>query len=35
MTKKLAAGANKLEIAVVPLAVAVPTFADANFVTAP
>ncbi|HTX92651.1 MAG TPA: ABC transporter substrate-binding protein [Anaerolineales bacterium] len=34
-TKTLAAGANKLEIAVVPLAVAVPTFADANFVTAP
>ena len=35
LTKTLAAGANKLEIAVVPLAVAVPTFADANFVTAP
>ena len=34
-TKSLAAGANRLEIAVVPLAVAVPTFADANFVTAP
>jgi peptide/nickel transport system substrate-binding protein len=35
MTAKLAAGANRLEVAVVPLAVAVPTFADANFATAP
>jgi peptide/nickel transport system substrate-binding protein len=35
MTSKLAAGSNKLEVAVVPLVVSVPTFFDLTFVTAP
>lgn len=35
VTSKLAAGANKLEIAVVPLPVAIPTFQSFEFVTAP
>jgi peptide/nickel transport system substrate-binding protein len=35
VTAKLAAGANKLEVAVVPLPVAIPTFQSFEFVTAP
>jgi len=35
LTAKLAAGSNRLEIAIVPMPAVVPTFADANFVTAP
>jgi hypothetical protein len=35
VTANLAAGANKLEVAVVPIVVAVPTFASLEFVTAP
>jgi len=35
VTGKLAAGANRIEIAVTPLPVAQPTFASANFQTAP
>ncbi|GAB4497835.1 MAG: ABC transporter substrate-binding protein [Anaerolineales bacterium] len=35
VTSTLAAGANKLEVAVVPLPVAVPTFQSFEFVTAP
>jgi peptide/nickel transport system substrate-binding protein len=35
ITAALAAGANKLEIAVVPLTVSVPTFTSVQFVTAP
>jgi len=34
-TAKLEAGSNKLEVAVVPLTVAVPTFTSIEFVTAP
>ena len=34
-TAKLEAGSNKLEVAVVPLAVSVPTFTSMDFVTAP
>ncbi len=34
-TAALAAGSNKLEVAVVPLSVSVPTFASIEFVTAP
>jgi Predicted solute binding protein len=34
VTSKLAAGSNKLEVAVVPLPVAAPTFASVQFVTA-
>jgi len=35
ITSKLEAGSNKLEIAVIPLVVSVPTFASLDFVTAP
>jgi peptide/nickel transport system substrate-binding protein len=35
VTAKLEAGSNKLEIAVIPLPVSVPTFASIEFVTAP
>jgi peptide/nickel transport system substrate-binding protein len=35
VTSNLEAGANRLEVAVVPLVVAVPTFASVEFVTAP
>jgi len=35
VTSKLEAGSNKLEIAVIPLVVSVPTFASLDFVTAP
>jgi peptide/nickel transport system substrate-binding protein len=35
ITSKLAAGANRIEVAVTPLPVAQPTFASANFQTAP
>lgn len=35
VTAKLAAGANKIEVAVVPLPVAIPTFQSFEFVTAP
>lgn len=35
VTGKLEAGSNKLEIAVVPLSVSVPTFTNMEFVTAP
>ena len=35
VTSKLAAGSNKIEIAVVPLPVSVPTFQSMEFVTAP
>ncbi len=35
MTKGLAAGSNRLEVAVVPLVVVAPTFSDVSFVTAP
>jgi hypothetical protein len=35
VTANLAAGANKIEIAVVPFPVAIPTFESFEFVTAP
>jgi peptide/nickel transport system substrate-binding protein len=35
VTSKLEAGANKLEVAVVPLAVSIPTFTSVDFVTNP
>ncbi|NTU54776.1 MAG: hypothetical protein HGA79_00825, partial [Anaerolineales bacterium] len=35
VTATLAAGANKIEVAVVPLPVAIPTFQSFEFVTAP
>lgn len=35
VTSKLEAGSNKLEVAVVPLLVSVPTFANVEFVTVP
>jgi len=35
VTSKLAAGTNKLELAVVPSVVSVPTFTSIDFVTAP
>jgi hypothetical protein len=35
VTANLEAGANRIEVAVVPLVVAVPTFASFEFVTAP
>jgi hypothetical protein len=35
VTSKLEAGSNKLEVAVVPLTVAIPSFTSIEFVTAP
>jgi len=34
VTAKLAAGANKIEVAVIPFTVAIPTFQSLDFVTA-
>jgi hypothetical protein len=35
ITSQLEAGSNKLEVAVAPLTVAIPTFTSIEFVTAP